>query len=111
MAVERGSRVLVLLTCTLHCRPVLRALRICHTSVKPGRFVLVDQFVVQLEHEVLEKLIQEERAPIPETAFLSAQSQMRIFAAYEIIQPPRYSGRNSSAIRRQPSRGQNDFRI
>ena len=30
---------------------------------------LVDQFVVQLEHEVLEKLIQEERAPIPETAF------------------------------------------
>jgi hypothetical protein len=45
---------------------------------------LVDQFVTQLEQEVLEKLIQEERTPIPETAFPSAQSQMWIFAAYEI---------------------------
>src|SRR5438270_8305034 len=42
MAVERDSRVLVLLTSTLHCRPVLRALRICYPSVKPGHFVLVD---------------------------------------------------------------------
>src|SRR6266481_5950597 len=46
---------------------------------------LVDQFVTQLEREVLEKLIQEERTPIPEAAFLSAQSQMWIFAAYEIM--------------------------
>ena len=29
-------------TCTLHGRPFLRALRICHVSVKSGRFVLVD---------------------------------------------------------------------
>ncbi len=46
---------------------------------------LVDQFVTQLEREVLQKLIQEERTPIPEVAFLSAQSQMWIFAAYEIM--------------------------
>jgi hypothetical protein len=46
---------------------------------------LVDQFVTELEREVLEKLIQEERTPIPEAVFLSAQSQMWIFAAFEIM--------------------------
>src|SRR6266704_630960 len=39
-AVEHGSRALQ--TCTLYRRPVLRALRICHVSVKSGRFVLVN---------------------------------------------------------------------
>lgn len=46
---------------------------------------LVDQFLMRLESDVLRKLIEEERTPIPESAFLSAQSQMWIFAAYEIL--------------------------
>lgn len=46
---------------------------------------IVDQFVTNLEYEVLRKLFDEERTPVPEATFLSAQSQMWIFAAYEIM--------------------------
>ncbi len=46
---------------------------------------IVDQFITNLEYEVLRKLFDEERTPLPEASFLSAQSQMWIFAAYEIM--------------------------
>lgn len=46
---------------------------------------VVDPFVTELEYQVLRKLIDEERTPIPEASFLSAQSQMWIFAAYELM--------------------------
>jgi hypothetical protein len=46
---------------------------------------VVDKFITQLEYDVLRRLNEEERTPVPETAFLSAQSQMWIFAAYEIL--------------------------
>lgn len=46
---------------------------------------LVDEFVTGLEYDVLKKLIDEEATPIPEATFLSAQSQMWIFAAYELM--------------------------
>lgn len=55
---------------------------------------IVDQFVTQLEYDVLEKLIAEERTPVPEAAFPSAQSQMWIFAAYEILRTWRQRARN-----------------
>src|SRR6266704_2447173 len=45
---------------------------------------IVDQFIMELEEEVLRKLLHDERTP-PETMFLSAQSQMWIFAAYELM--------------------------
>jgi len=45
---------------------------------------IVDQFIMELEEDVLQKLWAEERTP-PETMFLSAQSQMWIFAAYELM--------------------------
>lgn len=45
----------------------------------------VDTFITGLEHRVHEMLITEERTPLPEAAFLSAQSQMWIFAAYELM--------------------------
>ncbi len=45
----------------------------------------VDQFIMEIEREVLSKLIDEERTPVPEALFLSAQSQMWIFAVYEIL--------------------------
>ena len=46
----------------------------------------LDEVIVsaQKREEVLQKLLQEERTP-PETMFLSAQSQMWIFAAYELM--------------------------
>lgn len=53
---------------------------------------IVDQFIMELEELVLAKLLHEERAPI-ETTFLSAQSQMWIFAAYEILRTWRQRAR------------------
>lgn len=45
---------------------------------------MVDQFLMELEYKVLHDLIDQERTP-PEAMFLNAQSQMWIFAAYEIL--------------------------
>ncbi|MFZ5781742.1 MAG: hypothetical protein ACOY4R_16245 [Pseudomonadota bacterium] len=45
---------------------------------------LVDQFIMGLEDEVRAKLFADERTP-SETYFLSAQTQMWIFAAYELL--------------------------
>lgn len=46
---------------------------------------VVDQFDMKLEYQLLEQLHREEATPIPETTFLSAQSQMWIFAVYELL--------------------------
>lgn len=46
---------------------------------------LVDQFIMKLEVGLLKQQFREERTPVPEAAFVSAQSQMWIFAAYELI--------------------------
>lgn len=46
---------------------------------------IVDQFLTDLEYQVLRQLIEEERTPASEASLLSAQSQMWIFAAYELM--------------------------
>ena len=46
---------------------------------------IVDQFLMNLEYQVLRKLIDEDGTPVGEAAFLSAQSQMWIFATYELL--------------------------
>ena len=46
---------------------------------------IVDQFLTDLECQVLKKLVDDERTPGAEASFLSAQSQMWIFAAYELL--------------------------
>ncbi len=46
---------------------------------------VIDQFITKLEYDVLRKLIKDDSTPIPEATFLSAQSQMWIFAAYELL--------------------------
>jgi hypothetical protein len=46
---------------------------------------LVDEFVMKLELDLLRQQFREERTPIPEATFVSAQSQMWIFAAYELM--------------------------
>lgn len=55
---------------------------------------LMDQAATNLEYDVLRKLDQEEATPIPEAAFLSALSQMWIFAAYELMRTWRQRARN-----------------
>jgi hypothetical protein len=46
---------------------------------------LVDEFIMKLELSLLRQQFQEERTPIVEAVFVSAQSQMWIFAAYELM--------------------------
>jgi hypothetical protein len=46
---------------------------------------LVDKFVMDLELDLLRQQFREERTPIAEAAFVSAQSQMWIFATYELM--------------------------
>lgn len=55
---------------------------------------IVDQFLMELEYQLLKKLVDEERTPVPEAAFLSAQSQMWIFAAYELMRTWRQRARD-----------------
>ncbi|CAN5520683.1 hypothetical protein BH10PLA2_BH10PLA2_01070 [soil metagenome] len=45
---------------------------------------VVDKFISDLEKRTLRRLIDEERTPTDDAMFLGAQSQMWIFAAYEI---------------------------
>lgn len=54
-------------------------------SMQTFNLSLVDQFLMDLESQLHQKHIAEERTPIQEAAFLSAQSQMWIFAAYELM--------------------------
>jgi hypothetical protein len=53
-------------------------------GMQATNLALVDQFIMELEDEVRAKLFAEERTP-SETFFLSAQTQMWIFAAYELL--------------------------
>jgi len=55
---------------------------------------IVDKFLMELESQLLQKLVDEERTPLPEAAFLSAQSQMWIFAAYELMRTWRQRARD-----------------
>jgi hypothetical protein len=54
----------------------------------------VDQFITGLEYDVLRKLDEQEGTPVPEALFLSAQSQMWIFAVYEMMRTWRQRTRN-----------------
>jgi hypothetical protein len=45
---------------------------------------LVDEFIMKIEDNVLAELLENERTPI-DAFFLSAQSQMWIFAVYELL--------------------------
>jgi hypothetical protein len=55
---------------------------------------IVDQFLMTLEYDLLRKQFAEEKTPVRESAFLSALSQMWIFAAYELMRTWRQRARN-----------------
>ena len=46
---------------------------------------IVDEWLTQIEEDLLRQLFSQDRTPIPEAVFVSAQSQMWIFAAYELL--------------------------
>ncbi len=46
---------------------------------------LVDHFIMRLELELHRRRFDKEKVPVMETAFLSAQTQMWIFAVYELL--------------------------
>ena len=46
---------------------------------------IVDQFIMQIESELLRSWFQEEQRSPADGMFVSAQSQMWIFAAYELL--------------------------
>ena len=54
-------------------------------SMQALNLAMVDAWLTPLEEDLLRKLIREDRTPALEALFVSAQSQMWIFAAYELL--------------------------
>lgn len=56
-----------------------------YLNMQAFNLACVDAFLNDLEQQVLRRLFDEERTPIDDAMFLNAQSQMWIFAAYEVM--------------------------
>ena len=56
-----------------------------YLSVQVTNVAIVDDFLVQLETEALRAQIRDDRTPMDHLVFLSAQTQMWIFAIYELL--------------------------
>lgn len=56
-----------------------------YLSMQAFNLAIVDGFLNCLEKHMLERLLDEDRTPIDDAMFLNAQSQMWIFAAYEVV--------------------------
>jgi hypothetical protein len=54
-------------------------------SMQAMNIAVVDPAITEWEYELLHKLIETERTPTQEAIFVSAQSQMWIFALYELL--------------------------
>ena len=59
-----------------------------YLGLQVENLTVIDQFIMGVEHHTLQEYIRTERTP-PETMFLNAQSQMWIFAAYELLRTRR----------------------
>ena len=55
---------------------------------------IVDEWLTQIEEDLLRQLLREDRTPMREALFVSAQSQMWIFAAYELLRTWRQRAEN-----------------
>jgi hypothetical protein len=53
--------------------------------MQANNLAVVDQFIMDLEADLLATYLRDERTPMDQAMFLSAQSQMWIFAAYELM--------------------------
>lgn len=56
-----------------------------YLSMQANNLGLIDRWLMDLERQVLVRLIQEDRTPMDDAMFLSALTQMWIFAAYEVL--------------------------
>ena len=56
-----------------------------YMSMQAQNLAVVDFFLNGLEQRVMKRLFAEDRTPIDDAMFLNAQSQMWIFAAYEVM--------------------------
>lgn len=56
-----------------------------YLSMQAQNLAIVDGFLNTLERRLLKKHFQEDRTPFEDAMFLNAQSQMWIFAAYEVV--------------------------
>ena len=54
-------------------------------SSQAFNLAIVDEWLTQIEADLLQSMIKEDRTPIQKAVFVSAQSQMWIFAAYELL--------------------------
>lgn len=63
--------------------------------MQANNLALIDQFIMQHETELLQTYLQRERTPIEHATFVSAQSQMWIFAAYELLRTWRQRAKDS----------------
>jgi hypothetical protein len=63
----------------------LALFRDLYLSMQAQNLAIVDHFLNELEQRVLKRLHGEDRTPIDDAMFLNAQSQMWIFAAYEVM--------------------------
>lgn len=70
------------LTSALHSLVFLR--NDMYLGLQVTNLTVVDQFIMNLEHQTLKEYIQTDKTP-PSTMFLNAQSQMWILAAYELL--------------------------
>ena len=61
--------------------------------MQASNLAIIDQWLTQLEYDLLHKLMEDERTPALEATFVSAQSQMWIFAAYELMRTWRQRAR------------------
>jgi hypothetical protein len=54
-------------------------------SMQSMNIAVVDPSITEWEYDLLQKLIETERTPVQDAIFVSAQSQMWIFALYELL--------------------------
>lgn len=68
-----------------HALQSLTLFRDTYLGMQAFNLAIVDNFLMSLELRVLQRLVREQRTPIDDAMFLNAQSQMWIFAAYEVM--------------------------
>lgn len=68
--------------------------------MQANNLAIVDQFIMDLETDLLSTYIREDRTPMDQAMFLSAQSQMWIFAAYELMRTWRQRAKDTVKLHR-----------
>lgn len=65
-----------------------------YLSMQAQNLAIVDHFLNGLEQHVMRRVFEEDQSPIDDAMFLNAQSQMWIFAAYEMLRTWRQQAKN-----------------